>query len=171
MPAKGVAMRPLDRLSLRVNQLLLTVGGVFLLAMILLTCSNIVLRIVWVPVRGTFELMGFFGAVVTTFALGYTQIRKGHIAVDVLINTFSPRTRRWLNIVNSVLGLVFFSLVAWQMVLKAMTLSATGEVTETLRIAYYPFTYGVALGCGALALVFLTDLFNALLPPREEAQR
>jgi len=163
-------MRPLDRLSLRINQLLMAVGGVFLLAMILLTCSNIVLRIVWVPVRGTFELMGFFGALATTFALGYTQIRKGHIAVDVLISAFSKPARRFLNIVNSVLGLIFFALVAWQISLKAMTLSATGEVTETLRIAYHPFTYGVALGCAALALVFLVDLINAVFPAGEEAR-
>ena len=162
-------MRPLDRFSLRINQLLVAAGGVFLLAMILLTCSNILLRIIWMPVRGTFELMGFFGALATTFALGYTQIRKGHIAVDVLISSFSSGTRRILNIVNSVLGLVFFVLVAWQMCLKAMTLSATGEVTETLRIPYHPFTYGVAMGCAALALVFLVDLVNAVFPAVEEA--
>ena len=44
---------------------------------------------------------------------------------------------------------------------------ATGEVTETLRIIYYPFTYAVALGCFVLALVMLTDLLKSLIPKKE----
>ena len=43
----------------------------------------------------------------------------------------------------------------------------TGEVTETLRIIYYPFTYVVAFGCLVLALVMLTDLLKNLLSPKE----
>jgi len=38
------------------------------------------------------------------------------------------------------------------------TLRTSGEVTETLRIIYYPFTYGVALGCFLLSLVLLVEL-------------
>ncbi|MGA9178233.1 MAG: TRAP transporter small permease, partial [Desulfobacterales bacterium] len=47
---------------------------------------------------------------------------------------------------------------AWQIAVKATTLMNTGEITETLRIIYYPFTYGVAFGCAALSLVLFTDL-------------
>jgi hypothetical protein len=36
----------------------------------------------------------------------------------------------------------------------------TGEVSETLRVIFYPFTYLVAAGCGAIALVFLADLIK-----------
>jgi len=55
-------MNLLDKLTLKLNRILITIAGCFLIGMILLTCANIFLRIVWVPVRGTFELMGFFGA-------------------------------------------------------------------------------------------------------------
>jgi TRAP-type C4-dicarboxylate transport system permease small subunit len=135
--------------------------------MILLTCANIFLRLVWVPVKGTFELMGFFGAVATAFALGYTQIKKGHIAVDILILSFSKRTRRVLDVINSLICTVFFSFVAWQIARYAGILRSTGEVTETLRFAYYPFTYAVAVGCGVLALVFLTEFLKSLIPEKE----
>ena len=163
-------MQTLNRINDFLNRLLLWIGGVFLVGMILITCANIFFRIVWVPVRGTFELMGFFGAVVAAFSLGYTQQKKGHIAVDVLINTFSPGTRRILSAVNSFICLVFFGAAAWQLILKAHTLMATGEVTETLRIIYYPFTYAVALGCAVLSLSLLTDLIQALWGNRGEKQ-
>ncbi len=161
----------LNRISEGLNRLLTWLGGLFLVIMIVMTCANIFFRLIWVPVRGTFELMGFFGAVVTAFALGMTQMQKGHIAVDVLINTFSQRTRRVLGGVNSFIGMVFFAIAAWQIAVKATILMQTEEVTETLRIIYYPFTYAVAFGCLVLALVLLTDLVKAFVPhvPEKES--
>lgn len=161
-------MEFLEKLTAWLNRILMGVAGAFLGAMILLTCANIFLRIVWVPIRGTFELMGYFGAVVTAFALGYAQLKRGHISVDILVQGFSRRTRRILDTLNALLCTAFFILVAWQIAKYATTLMQTGEVTETLRIIYYPFTYGVALGCAVLALVFLTEFLKDLLSAREE---
>jgi len=150
----------LERISHYLNQALIWVAGCFLAAMILLTCANIFLRIVWVPVSGTFELMGYFGAVVTAFALGYTQIKRGHIAVDIVVLGFSKKTQKILNAANCLICLIFFAVAARQIAKYATTLLKTGEITETLRIIYYPFTYAVALGCAVLSLVFLTDLIK-----------
>jgi TRAP-type C4-dicarboxylate transport system permease small subunit len=157
----------LDKLNKFLNRLLTIIGGSFLVAMVLLTCANIFSRNVWVPIKGTFELMGYFGAIVTACALGYTQTRKGHIAVDVLINTFSERTQRVLQIINNGVCSAFFGIAAWQVAVKATTLMTTGEVTETLRIIYYPFTYAVAFGCLVVALVMLTDLLKSIFPQKE----
>ena len=93
-------MELLDKVGQFLNHVLIWMAGVFLTSMILLTCSNIFLRLVWVPVKGTFELMGFFGAIIAAFSLGYTQIKKGHIAVDILIIRFSEKTQRRLNGIN-----------------------------------------------------------------------
>ncbi|MBI9084450.1 MAG: TRAP transporter small permease [Desulfobacterales bacterium] len=154
----------LERFCNAASRYLVVAGGVFLVAMMGLTCGNILFRLVWVPIRGTFELMGFFGAVVAAFALGYTQLRRGHIAVDVLVNTFSDRTRLLLVRINSLLCAVFFAVVAWQLAEKGHVLRLTEEVTETLRVIYYPFVYGVALGFAFLALVFMLDLLRTLRP-------
>jgi len=131
--------------------------------MIVLTCANIISRLVWVPIIGTFEMMGYFGAIVTAFALGYTQLKKGHIAVDVLVNTFSERVRKILTLVNNFICCLFFVLAAWQLAVKAGTLMETGEVTETLQVIYYPFTYAVAFGCLVLSLTLMTDLLKGIL--------
>jgi len=163
-------MNALEKVTLFLNRLLIWIGGCFLVAMILLTCANIFFRLVWVPVKGTFELMGYFGAITTAFALGYTQIKKGHISVDVLILSFSNKTRRVLDVINSFICTIFFSFVAWQITKYAGILKATGEVTETLRFPYYPFTYAVAIGCGVLALVFLTEFLQSIVPRKEGEQ-
>jgi TRAP-type C4-dicarboxylate transport system permease small subunit len=161
-------MEFLDKVSRLLNQSLLWIAGFLLAVMIALTCGNIFLRIVWVPIRGTFELMGYFGAVVTAFALGYTQIKHGHIAVDILVLGFPKKLQRILNGINCTLCTAFFAIIGWQVAKYATNLWRTGEVTETLRIVYYPFTYAVAFGCFSLALVFLVEGLHSFLGTRKE---
>jgi len=159
-------MNILDKINAGLNKALVFLGGVFLVGMVLLTCSNIFFRITWVPVKGTFELMGYFGALVAAFSLGHTQLQKGHIAVDVLINSFSKRMQIIFRTINSGICAVFFLIAAWQIAMKAANLMRTNEVTETLRIIYYPFTYAVAFGCLFLALTLFADVLVYLFPKK-----
>ena len=153
-------MEILEKISRILNRTFILIAGAFMAAMILITCANIFLRLVWVPIKGTFELMGFFGAVATAFVLGYTQMKKAHISVDILVNGFSQRVRTVFNGINYFVCMIFFAVLGWQISRLATTIWKTGEVTETLRIVYYPFTYGVALGCFLLALVLLVDFLK-----------
>ena len=155
-------MVALEKISNALNQILLWIAGLFLIAMIAITGANIVSRLFGLPIRGTFELMGYFGAVVTAFALGYTQIKRGHIAVDIVVLRFSEKTQRILHTVNHLICMAFFVIVAWQVSKYATTLWETGEVTETLQIVYYPFTYAVALGCLILAVTFFVDILKSV---------
>jgi hypothetical protein len=63
--------------------------------------------------------------------------------------------------------MAFFVIVAWQLIEKGSTLWKTGELTETLKIIYYPFIYAVAFGCAVLTLVCLGDLIKMLFPGKE----
>ena len=130
--------------------------------MIVLTCANIFLRLVWTPIKGTFEFMEFFGAIVAAFALGYTQRKRGHTGIDIVVNLFSPTTQRVLSAINYSLCMAFFAIAGWQIAKWAATLWQTGEVTETLRIIFYPFTYAVAFGCFVLSFVLLVDFLKVL---------
>lgn len=153
-------MNILEKISRVLSVIFLWIAGAFMVAMILMTCANILSRLIWVPIKGTFELMGFFGASATAFALGYTQIEKAHISVDILVNRFSEKTQSILNGINYLISMMFFGIAGWQIARWAETIRETGEVTETLRIIYYPFTYAVALGCSLMALILLIDLLK-----------
>jgi TRAP-type C4-dicarboxylate transport system permease small subunit len=159
----------IDKISESLNKLLTMLGGIFLVGMIVLTCANILSRLIWVPITGTFEMMGFFGAIVTAFALGYTQVKRGHIAVDVLVNRFSDKTKKVLSIINNTICCLFFLVAAWQILVKATTLMKTGEVTETLQVIYYPFTYAVAFGCLVLSLTLVTEIIRDIIPEERGA--
>jgi len=158
----------LDKLSRVLNRTMIWISGLFLAAMIIITCANIFSRLVWVPVKGTYELMGFFGAIVTAFSLGYTQMHKAHISVDILVNRFPRRIQMWLNGINAGIGALLFGIGGWQLVKWANTLRTTGEVAGSLRIIYYPVVWGVAFGCFLLCLVLLVDFLRAVIDRRRE---
>ena len=148
----------LERLSDLLRRVLMIAGGVALLALTLLATMNVALRIFRVPVSGAYEVVSFLGAVVTAGALGYTQKRKDHIVVDILSDKFPAAVKRVLDRVSYALILAFFSIVSWQTFVYGKRLLVTGEMSETLRIAYYPFVFLVSAGFAVLALTVLLDL-------------
>jgi len=157
-----MAMDRIEKFIRVLHQAMLIVAGVALAAMILITIGNIGSRLFWAPIKGTVELTGFFGAIAAAFALGATQLKRGHTAVDILVQKFSKRTQQVLLGLNAVLGAAFFCLAGWQLVAWGTTLRVTGEVTETLRIVYYPVVYAVAVGCFAMALTLTAECLKAL---------
>ncbi len=160
-------IQALDRVSEILNRTLTWLASVLLGVMVFMTCANIILRVFGKPVGGTVEIMAYSSALVTAFALGYAQREKANIPVDFLFQRYPAWLRKVLTCVNCSLVGVFFCLVGWQIAKYAATLRTTGEITETLGIVYYPFTYGVSLGCFVLALVLAIDMLK-VVSGREE---
>ncbi len=161
--------RALRATSRYCNLLLLWTGGIVLLGMMLLACANMLFRATWEPIKGSYELMGFFGALVAGFSLGNTQDHKGHIALTVLAGLFPKRVERAVDAITSLGCAVFFGLIAWRTGVWACSLIRTGELSETLHMPYYPFPFAVALGILALAVTLLCDALDALLAMKHPA--
>ena len=140
----------------------LRLGGVSLLGMLCLACVNMFLRPLGHPYKGTYELVGFLGALTFAFPLGYSLIARSHISVDILATRYSKRTQRIMNTISSFVSLIFFALVAWRTALWATVIWKTGEKSETLRIIYHPFVYAVAICCGLLSFVLLIEFLKLL---------
>ena len=160
-------MRTLEKISRILNMILMVVGAVAVMVLMSLATLNVVLRIFGVPYRGTYELVGYAGAIVIAFALGYTQQRKDHIVVDILTGMFPRKLNRILDGINYFATMIFFTLVTWQIYVWGMKVLRAGEVMETLKVIYHPFVFAVAAGFGVLSLTLLVDFLKNLL--REEA--
>ena len=161
-------MELLNKLSEALNKILLVLGGITVLALMLMATGNVVLRIFHMPFRGTYEIVGFLGAVVIAFALGYTQKRKDHIVVDILTEKFSKRTNRILNAINYLVTMLFFGIVSWQVLIWGFKIWREGELSETLKVIFYPFVLCVGAGFAVLTLVLLTDLLQSVFQQAEK---
>ena len=158
---------------IRIEQWVTKVADVFnwvaaaaVAGMMLLTCMDIILRLFRHPIPGTYEMVGFLGAVFAAFSLGYTSVNRGHIAVDFLVQKLPPRGQSLVDGVNALVCAVFFGFLAWQSGVYAGDLKHHGEVSMTLQMPVYPFVYGIAAGCFLLTLVlavrFLKDITTAM---------
>jgi len=160
-------MNVLEKLDLLLNRALMIIGGVALIALMLLATGNVMLRIFRLPFAGAYEILSFLGAVVTASALGYTQRTRGHIVVDILSEKYPATVKRVVGAVSNLVIIAFFAIVTWQLFLWGMKISETGELSETLKIIYHPFIYIVSLGFGALTLTCVLDFFETLLKSEE----
>ena len=131
-------------------------------AMMLLTTADVVLRLFRHPIPGTYELVGLLGAVVIAFSLAYTSVEKGHIAVEFLVQKFSRKVQTAIMAVNDLCASFLFGLIAWQSIVYASDLKQSGEVSLTIQMPIYPVVTGIAIGCGLLCLVLLIDFSKSL---------
>lgn len=161
-------MRGLNRFTEWINVILMGIGGITLVLMTGIACVNMFLRLYGTPLSPAYELVSYLGAITVALPLGYAQLKKSHIAVDILSNRFSPGLRRVIVGINLVLSIVFFSLATWKVGQHAANLWQRGELSETTRMPFYPFAFAVAFSCGILAFTLLVDLVGLIAPLQEE---
>jgi TRAP-type C4-dicarboxylate transport system permease small subunit len=154
-------MNTLEKANDFLNKILMFVGSVAVLLLMSLATVNVVARFFFnAPYRGAYELVGFFGAIVIAFALGYTQKRKDHIVVDILTEKFPKGVNKILDGVNYFITTIFFAIVSWQVFVWGMKISKSGEVSETLKIIFHPFVYSVAVGFAIFSLTLIIDFLK-----------
>jgi TRAP-type C4-dicarboxylate transport system permease small subunit len=136
------------------------IGGVSLIFIMLLTASDVMLRLVNHPIVGTYELVCFGSALVVGFSIPYVSFRRGHFFVDFLINQFPRRMKIGFQVTTRIMAVAFFIVLSWNLVKYALDLRRVGEVSPTLNIPYYPFVFVVGICCLFECVTLSTDILK-----------
>ena len=155
-------MHVLEKINDALNRILMVLGSVAVLLLMSVATVNAFLRIPLIKStwRGAYENVGFLGAIVIAFALGYTQKRKDHIVVDILTEKFPKKVNRVLDGINYFITTIFFAIIAWQVFVWGMKIAKSGEVSETLKIIFHPFIYSVSFGFAVFSLTLMIDFIK-----------
>ena len=143
---------------------LASVSGLAILAMIAVTCADVVLRAFGRPLTGAFDIVRVAGAVAIACALPYTTAVKGHVAIEYFFQKLNRPGRILVDTVCRLLVMGLFSVFTWQCVMYGNSLRRTGEVSLTLQIPMFWVAYVIA---GACAVTVLVKIHNLLHPGRE----
>lgn len=136
-------------------------ASVSLTAMILLTCVDVSMRYFFNhPIAGTYDIVSLMGAVIAAFAMPYTMLKKGHVAVDLVIRKLSPAKQLAVETVTHAIGILLFVIMVWQSYVLASDMKAAGEVTPTLLLPFYPVLYCISLCFFMLCLATLVNLLD-----------
>lgn len=160
-------MKYLDTINNFLNKISMILGGIAVLALMLLATGNVVLRIFHLPFRGTYEIVAFLGAIVIAFALGYTQKNRDHIVVDILSEKFPKKLQTLIEALSDVVIMLFFGMVSWQVYVWGMKIYESHEVSETLKVVFHPFVFAVAVGFSLLCFSAFVDFLKKLFPAEE----
>ncbi len=137
------------------------VASASLVGMMLLTCADVVMRYLFSrPIIGTYDLVSLMGAVLVSFAMPYTMLKKGHVAVEFLIQYLSRGKQLVIETFTHLLGISLFLVLVWQAILLSRDMKAAGEVTPTLLLPFYPILYCMAICFFGLCLAILVNLLH-----------
>ena len=142
----------------RLSRFMNYAGGIVLVFMMLLVVSDVILRIFWKPILGTYEMVSLAGALVIGFALPKTSLDDAHVYVDFVVTGRSAGLRKAFLAITKFLGFVLFLLLAVNMVRKAGELYSAQEVTLTLHVPLYPVAYALGFCSIVEAIVLLLQI-------------
>lgn len=151
-------MQVKSKLVQYLNKCSLVIAGLVLLFMLFLTVLNTLMTFLGFPIKGSFELLGFGGAILGGLALGPTQAQDGHIRVTLFDGMWGTQATRVIQIISLFLSIFLFGVLGVKLVELAFSLYEFEELSQTLNIIFYPFVAIVALGVFLLVLNLLVQL-------------
>ena len=145
------------------NDIFGNVGGYILLCMMLLTVCDVIGRYAFnSPITGAYEITEIMMVTAVFFLIPYTQEKKGHIAVDLVVILLPKKLRILIDIITHTLSLLLFILIAWMNVVRSIELMRRNEYTPILEIPVSPFVLVVAFGALLFCFEIVRDLIKLL---------
>ena len=141
-----------------VSKLLNIIAGVAVTVMMLMTVADVLLRAGGHPIIGTYEVVALLMAVVIGFGIPQVSLDRGHVYVEFLLQKFSERVRNVINTLTRVLCMILFALIGVNLFSVGAAFRASGEVSPTIQLPFYPVTYAIAVCCLLECCVFIFDI-------------
>ena len=140
-----------------------------LTAMILLTSIDVSMRYFFNrPIAATYDLVSLMGAIVAAFAMPYTMLMRGHVAVDLLVRKLSEKKQLAVETTTHVVGILLFLIMVWQCYVLASDMKAAGEVMPTILLPFHPIVYAMSVCFFMLCLAILVNLLKIWLKREKE---
>jgi TRAP-type C4-dicarboxylate transport system permease small subunit len=143
-----------------ISRIMQAISGVFLTFMILLTATDVVMRLFGHPVPGAVEIISICGGVVVGFSVPITSWTKGHIAVDFVTNALSSTARAVVETITRCVGIGISLSISWNSMKIGTSFLKGREVSGTLELPLYPVAYGIAVCFFMLSVVLFCDILK-----------
>ena len=146
----------------KLNVLCATLSGLILLFISFSIFTDVILRYFFGrPSTWVTEVTTYLFLYVIFLATAYTLQQDLHVRVTFLLDRFGPGVRRVINLVTSVLAMVFCFVLLWQTSVMTWTAFSQHWTSPTMLSVPYVYIY-VAMVVGSL-LLFVTFLLRTIV--------
>ncbi len=144
----------------RLVRLTAGIAAAGLLAMMTVTCLDVIMRKLGHPLPGAYDLVKLAAGLTIACALPYTTAIKGHVAVEYFHHKLGRRGRVVADTLIRLPIMAMFSLFAWQFISYGTKLRTSGEVSMTLQLPVFWLPYVMAFSCAQVVLVTLWHMLH-----------
>lgn len=139
--------------------------GLFALVLIMaLTCVDVVgAKVFRAPVFGALDVVMLAQLVAISFAGAMALILGRHVQVEFFVPLLPKRLQVIVDCFVHFLGFALFVLIVWRLFAYGYSMQVGAEESMTARIPLAPFSYGAAVGCIPISLVFLQCFIDSLI--------
>ncbi len=156
-------MQLFETVVIRVSRGLDFIAGIILAATALLVVANILGRVLLgQSILGTYEMVGYFTAGAVGLALARCALENSHIAVEFIVEKLPPGMQKAIELIVSLPAFAFLLFLTFNLIAYGYGIAESGEVSSTIRLAYYPFIYLVGIGFFMLAMVALLKMLKLI---------
>ena len=114
------------------------------------------------PVLGAYELVEFGMVTMVVLAFAYTQMLKGHIDVELIVEKFPLRMQAILETFTNLICLGFWGVIAYQAFYHMADQQYKGITSANLLVPIWPFVLILAIGCVCFSIVIFSDVLRSL---------
>ena len=165
----GQSSQPRSRfrtIILRISQVQVIISCTMLAVMMFISTADVIGRYFFLkPITGVWEIVSYAFVVCGAFALGYTQLVKGNISINLISDRLKPRVRAGVFIFSYLMCIVASALITWQGWIRMLTYAhkTVGGETITLGITIWPFMLIFTLGFFWVTVIFAIDIYDSIV--------
>jgi TRAP-type C4-dicarboxylate transport system permease small subunit len=157
---------PFETVVLWISRVMAVVAAVVLALMMMIIVIDVCGRYFFLaPLEGSFELVGILMVIAGSWGMGYCQLQKGNIRINVLSDFFPPMMQSIMYIIAYLIGIVATGMICWRTSLRVHEyfLKQLGGVTDTLSLPIWFFLLMLAMGVGWVCFIFIIDLYKTIV--------
>jgi len=152
---------PAHQWERRADVVLGIASSAILFCMMMLTFVDVIARYVLNrPIRGAFEITELMLLVLIFAGLPLVSHADEHVTMDFIDRWLLARARLRLQRLVHLVCAGVMAFMAWQVWIKAATISRYGDATDVLRIVYGPFVYFMAAMIALTGLIHLVKMLE-----------
>lgn len=146
-----------------ITQILNGLAGISFIAMVILTCWQVLTRYVLKnPSTWSEELVGYLFAWMSLLGASIVTCERGHMNIPIIVEKFGEKAQKGLNCFGEVVAFLFSAVILVFGGIKITTL-AMGQMTSSLGVPIGIF-YIVLPLCGILNMIYtvlnIVDIWN-----------
>ena len=171
-------MKTVFQIVKKVSTILGIISMVLVVFMLLFIVVGVLARLIFnAPFSGSYEVVQIALALMIFASLSYTQVRRRHVCISMLIKLL-PETGRYIDsAIVSLLGAVICGVIAVSFYQQGIITLGNGQCTQTLFIPMFPVYFISCVLMAAFGVTLVIDIVKSVMAAcgnqecREDLQR